>query len=147
MLILFYSIEDGSVRLGYSRNQGFQGLVAGLLRPRPSLKPIDQSSSSGKFHEQHSPFKGSLYGTARVKFFIEPPPDAQQRRRRGERGTGVTKGSYLLLNNLPLPLPLPPTHAARLLGCLGLRYQDTPPFIVHVNRPNSVIFKKSGQKV
>jgi hypothetical protein len=27
------------------------------------------------------------------EIFIEPPPDAQQRRRRGERGTGVTKGS------------------------------------------------------
>jgi hypothetical protein len=49
----------------------------------------------------------------RMGFFIEPPPDTQQRRRRGERGAGVTKGSYLLLNNLPLPLPLPPTHAPR----------------------------------
>jgi hypothetical protein len=29
----------------------FQGLVAGLLRPRPSLKQIDQSSSSRKFRE------------------------------------------------------------------------------------------------
>jgi hypothetical protein len=32
----------------------FQGLVAGLLRPRPSLKQIEQSSSSGKFRERHS---------------------------------------------------------------------------------------------
>jgi hypothetical protein len=65
----------------------------------------------------------------RVKFFIEPPPDAQQRRRRGERGTGVTKSSYLLLNNLPRPFPPPPTPAARLLGCLGpvIRTQVPPP--------------------
>jgi hypothetical protein len=64
----------------------------------------------------------------RLGFFIEPPPDTQQRiRRRGERGTGVTKGSYLLLNNLPLPLPPPPTRTARLLDCLGLRYQNTSP--------------------
>jgi hypothetical protein len=39
----------------------------------------------------------------------------------------VTKGSYLLLNNLPLPSPSPPIHTARLLHCLGLRYQDTSP--------------------
>jgi hypothetical protein len=32
----------------------FQGLVAGLLRPRPSLKQIEQSSSSGKFRERHT---------------------------------------------------------------------------------------------
>jgi hypothetical protein len=35
----------------------------------------------------------SLYGIAWSEIFIEPPPYAQQRRRRGERGTGVTKGS------------------------------------------------------
>jgi hypothetical protein len=29
-------------------------LVAGLLRPRPSLKQIEQSSSSGKFRERHN---------------------------------------------------------------------------------------------
>jgi hypothetical protein len=45
----------------------------------------------------------------RVEFFIEPPSDTQRRRRRGERGIGVTKGSYLLLTN---PSPLPPTHCA-----------------------------------
>jgi hypothetical protein len=32
----------------------FQGLVAGLLRPRPSLKQIEQSSSWGKFRERHN---------------------------------------------------------------------------------------------
>jgi hypothetical protein len=36
---------------------------------------------------------GGVYGIAWSKIFIEPPPYAQQRRRRGERGTGVTKGS------------------------------------------------------
>jgi hypothetical protein len=35
----------------------------------------------------------NLYGIAWSKILIEPPPYAQQRRRRGERGTGVTKGS------------------------------------------------------
>jgi hypothetical protein len=34
-----------------------------------------------------------MYGIAWSEIFIEPPPYAQQRRRRGERGTGVTKGS------------------------------------------------------
>jgi hypothetical protein len=32
----------------------FQGLVAGLLRPRPSLKQIEQSLSRGKFCEWHN---------------------------------------------------------------------------------------------
>ncbi len=32
----------------------FEGLVAGLLRPRPSRKQIEQSSSSGKFRERHN---------------------------------------------------------------------------------------------
>ncbi len=32
----------------------FQGLVAGLLRPRPPLKQIEHSSSSGKFRERHT---------------------------------------------------------------------------------------------
>jgi hypothetical protein len=32
----------------------FQGLVAALLWPRPSLKQIEQSSSSGKFRERHT---------------------------------------------------------------------------------------------
>ena len=31
----------------------FRGLVAGLLRPRLSLKRIEQSSNSGKFRERH----------------------------------------------------------------------------------------------
>jgi hypothetical protein len=53
-----------------------------------------------------------------------------------KRGTGVTKGSYLLLNNLS-PLPPPPPHTARLLHCLGLRYQDIPPpLIVHSHGQN-----------
>ncbi len=32
----------------------FQGLVAGLLWPRTSLKQIEQSSSSGKLRERHT---------------------------------------------------------------------------------------------
>ncbi len=43
----------------------------------------------------------------RAEFFIEPPPDTQRKRRRGERGIGVTRGSYLLLTSLS-PLPLSP---------------------------------------
>ena len=47
----------------------------------------------------------------KAEFFIEPPPDTQRRRRRGERGIGVTRGSYLLLTSLS-PSPLPPTRCA-----------------------------------
>jgi hypothetical protein len=48
----------------------------------------------------------------KAEFFIEPPPDTQRRRRRGERGIGVAKSSYLFLTSLsPLP-PSPPTLRA-----------------------------------
>ncbi len=66
---------------------------------------------------------GEVYGTAKSRIFIEPPPDTQRRRRRGERGIGVARGSYLLLARVS-PSPLFPPHTARLLHCLGLRYQD-----------------------
>jgi hypothetical protein len=52
---------------------------------------------------------GGVYGTAKSRIFIEPPPDTQQRRRRGERGIGVARGSYLLLTSLS---PLRPPHRA-----------------------------------
>jgi hypothetical protein len=88
------------------------------------------------FFESKKYLKGTLFSlkmqylncTAlpKSRIFIEPPPDTQRRRRRGERGIGVTRGSYLLLTSLS-PLPLSPSHTARLLRCLGLRYQDMPP--------------------
>ena len=62
----------------------------------------------------------------RVEFVIEPPPDTQRERRRGERGMRVTKGSYLLLNNLPLPSPSPPPYTLRACcvawGCVIRTY-------------------------
>ncbi len=83
-----------------------------------------------------------------AEFFIEPPPDTQQRRRRGERGIGVTRGSYLLLTNLsPLPLP-PPHHALAVLPGAVLSGQTEerppPPSIVHPHDQKLVIFRKSG---
>jgi hypothetical protein len=44
----------------------------------------------------------------KAEFFIEPPPDTQRIRRRGERGIGVARSSYLSLTSLPSPLSLPP---------------------------------------
>ncbi len=35
----------------------FQGLVAGLQRPRPSLKQIEQAQSNRKFRERNSYYK------------------------------------------------------------------------------------------
>jgi hypothetical protein len=46
-----------------------------------------------KVNQVCSEYSPQLYGIAWSEIFIEPPPYAQQRRRRGERGTGVTKGS------------------------------------------------------
>ena len=73
-----------------------------------------------------------MYCTAlpKAEFFIEPPPDTQQRRRRGERGIGVAGDSYLLLTSLsPLP-PRPPHRApAALPGAAlsGLAERRPPP--------------------
>ncbi len=81
----------------------------------------------------------------KAEFFIEPPPDTQQRRRRGERGIGVARGSYLLLTSLsPLP-PLPPPHRglAALPGAAlsGLAEKRPPP---SPHDQELVIFRKSG---
>ncbi len=58
-----------------------------------------------------------------AELFIEPPPDTQRKRRRGERGIGVAMGCYLSQASPSPPFPsLPPT--ARLSHRLRLRYQD-----------------------
>jgi hypothetical protein len=55
-------------------------------------KCIHKEYIHGKYRHLAA-FTVVLYGIAWSEIFIEPPPYAQQRRRRGERGTGVTKGS------------------------------------------------------
>ncbi len=67
----------------------------------------------------------------KAEFFIEPPPDTQRRRRRGERGIGVARGSYLLLTSLSPPPSSPPPHRApaALPGAAlsGLAVERPPP--------------------
>ncbi len=56
-------------------------------------------------------FISNVYGCTalpRTEFLSNPRPDTQRKRRRGERETGVTKGSYLLLTSLSSPLPPSP---------------------------------------
>ncbi len=80
----------------------------------------------------------------RTEFLSNHRPDTQRQRRRGEEKQGSPR---TLICCSPASPPLPP-HTARLLHCLGLRYQDinTPPSpIVHSHRQKSVIFRKSGQ--
>jgi hypothetical protein len=72
-----------------------------------------------------------------AEFFIEPPPDTQRIRRRGERGTGVAMGCYL--SHVSPSAPSPPPHrssvappAATLSGLaegrlLPLPTQPPPP--------------------
>ncbi len=78
----------------------------------------------------------------RAEFFIEPPPDTQQKRRQGERGIGVTRGSYLLLTSPPPPFP--PTHCAPAALSKAALSGHAPPLIVHSHGQKSVIFRKSG---
>ncbi len=44
----------------------------------------------------------------KAEFFIEPPPDTQRIRRRGERGIGVAMGCYLSHVSPSPPFPFPP---------------------------------------
>jgi hypothetical protein len=81
----------------------------------------------------------------RVKFLSNPRRMHSKGEDEEKEGQGLPRAPICCSTTFPSPFPSPPTHTARLLGCLGLRYQDTPPLpIVHVNRPESVIFKKSG---
>jgi hypothetical protein len=90
------------------------------------VETVATRGAMGRAVDRAEARSGECTALPRAEFFIEPPPDTQRRRRRGERGTGVTKGSYLLLTNLS-PLPPFPPHTARLLHCLRLRYQDMHP--------------------
>ncbi len=83
----------------------------------------------------------------RVKFLSNPRRMHSKGEDEEKEEQGLPRAPICCSTTFPSPSPSPPTHAARLLGCLGLRYQNTPPPIVHVNRQNSVISKKSGQKV
>jgi hypothetical protein len=80
--------------------------------------------------------------------FLSNPRRIHSKEKEEEKGEqGVTKGSYLLLNDLPLPLP-PHTRTARLLDCLGLRYQDTsppPPKYIHTGQ-NQWFLRKAAKK-
>jgi hypothetical protein len=60
---------------------------------RPKLKEFSTPYSSRTWFKKKKKKNMYMYSIAWSEIFIEPPPYAQQRRRRGERGTGVTKGS------------------------------------------------------
>ncbi len=48
---------------------------------------------------------GECTALLEAEFFIEPLPDTQREGRRGKRGTGVARGSYLSLTSLSSPPP------------------------------------------
>ncbi len=52
-------------------------------------------------------FLGHCTALRSAEFFIEPPPDTQRKRRRGERGMGVAMGCYLSHASPSPPSPLP----------------------------------------
>jgi hypothetical protein len=58
---------------------------------------------------------GECTALLKAEFFIEPPPDTQRRKRRGERGMGVARSSYLFLTSLSALPPLPPHRAPAAL--------------------------------
>ncbi len=86
----------------------------------------------------------ALYGTAQSGIFYRAPAGYTAKKMRRKRDWGYQ--GLLSIAHQPLPPPPFPPHTARLLHCLGLRYQDIhpPPFIVHSHGQKSVISRKSG---
>ena len=87
---------------------------------------------------------GGAYGTARSRIFYRTPAGYTAKKKTRRKRNRSYQG---LLSVAHQPLPPPPflPHTARLLHCLGLRYQDiSPPPIVHSHGQKSVIFRKSG---
>ncbi len=66
---------------------------------------------------------GGVYGTAESRTFYRTPAGYTAEKKTRRKRIGVARSSYLFLTSLS---PLPPfsPHTARLLHCLGLRYQD-----------------------
>ena len=86
---------------------------------------------------------GGVYGTAWNGIFYRTPAGYTAKKKTRRKRNRSYQG---LLSVAHQPLPPPPSspHTARLLHCLGLRYQDIPPPIVHSHGQKSVIFRKSG---
>ncbi len=114
----------------------FQGLVVGLLRPRPFLKQINQSSSSGKFHERHSvQFLWNSFYRKRL------PQQNGDMRKRDLHAFKLHLEQGRLLSPLPRP---PPPHAIR--GWRALCFLPPPPPPTHSPWLKYVIFSVLGQK-
>ena len=63
----------------------------------------------------------------RVKFLSNPRQMHSKGEGEEKEEQGLPRAPICCSTTFPSPSPSPPTHAARLLGCLGLRYQDTSP--------------------
>jgi hypothetical protein len=63
---------------------------------------------------------GECTALLKAEFFIEPPPDTQRVRRRGERGIGVAMGCYLSHVSPSPPFPSPPHRASVALPAATL---------------------------
>ncbi len=89
-----------------------------------------QISSVVKIKRNTSMLEHNCTALLKAELFIEPPPDTQRIRRRGERGTGVARSSYLFLTSLSPLLP-PPTSrvCCTAWGCLiRISWEEaTPP--------------------
>jgi hypothetical protein len=73
--------------------------------------------------------KNACTALPRVKFLSNPRRMHSKGEDEEKEEQGLPRAPICCSTTFPSPSPNPPpTHAGRLLGCLGLRYQDTPPF-------------------
>jgi hypothetical protein len=63
----------------------------------------------------------------RVKILSNPRRIHSEEEDEEKEEQGLPRAPVCCSTTFPSPSPSPPTHAARLLGCLGPRYQDTSP--------------------
>jgi hypothetical protein len=83
----------------------------------------------------------------RVKFLSNPRRMHSKGEGEEKEEQGLPRAPSCCSTTFPAPSPSPPTHAARLLGCLGpvIRTQVPPPSPI-VNRPEFSDFEKKRLK-
>ena len=90
---------------------------------------------------------GECTALPRVKFLSNPRPIHSEEEDEEKEEQGLPRAPVCCSTTFPSPSPSPPTHAARLLGCLGpvIRTQVPPPSPI-VNRPVSSDFQEKRLK-
>ncbi len=109
------------------------------------MKTVALEEAAGRAVDRAEARSGECTALPRVKFLSNPRRIHSEEEDEEKEERGLPRAPVCCSTTFPSPSPSPSTHTARLLNCLGLRYQDTsPPLQVHSHGPKSVIFRKNG---